>query len=706
MVSTVGTENDTRYRRVDISTIPQIANRIKSSPSPIALDTETTGLNPRTSKVVTIQFGTVRNAFILDCRPFYDASPDVQALWKQNLQELIDVCPLVIGHNLKFDYKMVYHHFGVKLDRVADTMLQELVLYGVGIGSAENMGIKVNMLDTASRYGLRVSKDEQKWWIDLDTRDAWSQPLPDTQLAYCAQDVFIPQQIYAKQCVELASKSLTASADLENACLPAIARMELDGCFVDRERWEQIITQKSKQRSELAIELQAALTPIIREQRETVYEEEKWQFEAWLQALDLLTTNTRAKWEEGNTGLNWGTYKSNVLKKWRIENPRPKTPELDKGPINIGSHVQLKIALKGLGVCVESTDSEHLKPFTKTIPIVGKLAKWKELDKFVNAFGDNILQKIDTDNRIHPNYNQIGAATGRMSCSQPNWQQIPSHEPDETSLRRCVIAETGNVLLTADFSNIEARILADMSQDENLLAFFQKGGDLHCTTARLMFGLDATDIELKGTHEVPALELKPGLAYRSVAKTINFGLVYGMSPVKLAKTLGVAKEVAEELFMRYFEAYPGVAMWLKEASSQALQQGYSLTLAGRKRFYEVKPEPRYDEEIMEWERFLEKRSLWYRTNGSYERQAKNAPIQGSNADITKYALVLLYRHMPSYVKLVACVHDEVVLECPTEKAHAVAKLLATAMYKACKKYLHTVYIPPVDVEIERYWKKG
>jgi DNA polymerase I len=263
-----------------------------------------------------------------------------------------------------------------------------------------------------------------------------------------------------------------------------------------------------------------------------------------------------------------------------------------------------------------------------------------------------------------------------------------------------VIAAPGNVLLTADFSNIELRILAEMSKDETMLRFFAEGKDLHSETARLMFGLPE-DADPK------TMELAPGLTYRSVAKTINFGLVYGMSALSLASSLGIEQAKAEALMETYFATYPRVAQWLRKSSRQALQQGYSETIAGRKRWYAVPAQmPQYDPEYyQEWDEYLDERREYYKLAGRAERQAKNAPIQGTSADILKYALALLYQHLAEGCFIVACVHDEIVLEAPDEQAESCAALLAKAMQKACRAYLKTVAVPLPEVSVAPYWKK-
>lgn len=745
----------TRYQLVSIARIAEIAEVLKNKPVEISLDLETTSLNPLTGKITTLQCGTVKHAFILDCRAYYNLPEEEKQAWRTALSYLLQACPLIVGHNLKFDWRWLQHHFGIRLEKVRDTMLQEQVIYGIGLASDESDGIAVNMEATGERYGLEVGKELQKWSVNLDkprkfyedgsycfqvekkgklvdswwkpshmpykegeahpdkesfvreTTEHWTMPYPEVFLEYCAQDVYTPLLIHSEQLQRLEKLELEEVAEIENRCLPVLAQMELDGCYVDLEKWQAIIAKKEEAREQLGVELRAELTPLIKVEWEKQHCYESKLLSEWEASRDKMLLALTKKYPEVQGQMKWGEFKNKGMALFREQYPRPTTPKKVEEEINLGSSAQLQLALSCMGIQVDSTDKEHLEGYKYAFPLVKKLLEWKWLDHFLNNFGHTLLAKIDIDQRIHPTYNQM-VRTGRMSCSNPNWQQLPSHEPEETSVRRCVIAAPGNVLLTADLPNIEARILADISQDAALLSFFEKGGDLHCTTARLMFSLEATDKELKGDEEagIKPLELKPGLSYRSVAKTINFGLVYGMSPFKLSRTLGVSVEEAKALFSRYFEAYPGVAEWLQVSPQESLERGYSLTLAGRKRFYPVSDRgPAYDKRRMTWEEFIKLRSHWFRVRGSQERQAKNAPIQGSNADITKVALILLWHKVPSYVRFVACVHDEIVLECPEDKAEVVSKLLAGAMYKACRKYLKRVFIPAIEVNVAPYWKK-
>jgi DNA polymerase-1 len=686
-----------KYTLVSINDLPTLSRVIKESGLTIGLDTETTGLNCRSNKIITIQFGTVKQAYILDCREFYSADLETQELWKTRVIELINSCKEIVGHNLGFDFIMLYHHFNAKMNNMIDTMLQELIINGEGMSSAKKVGIGVGMEDTGLRYDLDVSKEEQKWWIDLDLRDEWKQPLPDNQLNYCYQDVKVPLLLHEKQKLILEEKGLESIAILENACIAPIAIMQYDGCYVDTKRWEKVVQAKKQKRDELNEEIVKVLSPFVVNENDAIYQDSLKKLLTWEESLKQVESKLKEVYQSTLTGVTWNAFKTQHIKKFKEMYPKPKLPKrVEK--INLNSPKQMKIALNALGIPVTSTDKENLEQYEQEHNIIKTLLEWKKLDKLINSFGETFLTKVDIDGRIHPQYHQIGASTGRMSCSNPNWQQIPSHEDEKAgdTVRSCIVAEKGNCILTADFSNIELRILAEMSQDEIMLSLFESGVDLHSSTANMMFNLNASEDEIKGNKEkgIKALELSPGLSYRSAAKTINFGLMYGMSPISLAKTLKISDDLANNLFKAYFKTYPQVKIWLDKTAMRAVKDGYSLTVLGRKRFYDTS---------------LRKAKIlgipYNQMISSYKRQAKNAPIQGTSADITKHALVILYKSMPSYLKIVACVHDEIVVEVPKDKASEASEILSNAMYQACKFHLKTVKIPPIEVTIADHWKK-
>ncbi len=321
---------------------------------------------------------------------------------------------------------------------------------------------------------------------------------------------------------------------------------------------------------------------------------------------------------------------------------------------------------------------------------------YREAQKFVDSFGEKLLSFADENNRIHPDYHQIGADTGRMSCSAPNWQQVPS-KGDGKKLRRCVIAGEGNKLITADFSNIELRIIADLSGDERMLEMFASGQDLHSYTARLMFDLDES-VNPKTT------EWRGGLTYRQAAKIVNYLIPYGGSAFAIAQQNNMPVEDAEELVNKWFEMFAGVKAWMEGLQREVHRHWHSRTLSGRIRHYDKPREPErgWGKNFKE---FKQAQLTFRKQVAAIERQARNSPVQGLSADITKLAVALFYEMCaPSLGIIVAVVHDEIVVESPGDEAEEVREILADAMQGACLKYLRRVTIPRPEPTISDHWE--
>jgi DNA polymerase-1 len=273
--------------------------------------------------------------------------------------------------------------------------------------------------------------------------------------------------------------------------------------------------------------------------------------------------------------------------------------------------------------------------------------------------------------RIHPDFNQIGADTGRFSCTNPNIQQIPA----TSDFRQCFIPAPGYKLVTCDYSQAELRILAQLSQDPAFVEAFQSGGDLHRLTASQMFQVPPDLVDKK---------------QRSAAKVINFGLAYGRGPAALGVQLGVSTEEAKSLIDQYFKAYAGIQRWLDHAGKEAVRKGYSITLLGRKRYYA--PLDTHDPD-------------YNKKRASIERQGKNSPIQGANADMTKLALIGLHEALQGYdARVVNTVHDEIVVEAKEDQAEAVCTIVEHEMVKAGQQLLTLVPVV-ADAKIADFWSK-
>ena len=296
-----------------------------------------------------------------------------------------------------------------------------------------------------------------------------------------------------------------------------------------------------------------------------------------------------------------------------------------------------------------STSQEALEKLAGKHPIIEKLLEYRKLEKLRSTYLDPLPKIADANNRLHTSFNQSSTATGRLSSSNPNLQNIPVRGPLGVRMRACFTAAPGKVLVSADYSQIELRVLAHLSQDPTLLDSFGKNEDIHRRTASLLF-------------DVLQAEVTPD--QRRNAKTINFGLVYGMGPQKLARELDISMNQAKEFIERYFEKLGKLREYYDQVEKDARAKGYVSTMTGRRR-----PCP----DILSANQQMRSRA---------RRQAINTCIQGSAADIIKLAM-LAAAGDPELkrleARLILQIHDELLLECAPENAEAAGKRLAELM---------------------------
>lgn len=285
-----------------------------------------------------------------------------------------------------------------------------------------------------------------------------------------------------------------------------------------------------------------------------------------------------------------------------------------------------------------STDAEVLEELYNAHPIVPLLLQYRSLYKLKSTYIEVFLKEVSPiTGRVHTEFNQTGTATGRLSSQKPNLQNIPIKGEEGLAIRRAIIAEEGFFIVSLDYSQIELRVLAHFSGDENLLKAFQEGKDIHTHTACEVFGVTPDRV----TPEM-----------RRVAKVINFGIAYGMSPYGLSKELKIDVASAETYIKKYFARYPGVKRYMDEIIDEAKKNGWVKTICGRKRYIP--------------ELFSPSRNV--RELG--QRIAINTPIQGSSADLIKSAMVVLHRFLEEHnlkSRIILQVHDELLLEVPEEE---------------------------------------
>lgn len=296
-----------------------------------------------------------------------------------------------------------------------------------------------------------------------------------------------------------------------------------------------------------------------------------------------------------------------------------------------------------------STNAEVLDKLRGTHPVVEGVLSYRQLTKLKSTYVDGLTREIEGDGRIHTNFQNTVTATGRLSSTEPNLQNIPVRTPLGAEMRKMFIAGEGNVLVDADYSQIELRLLAHIANDAAMIENYKLGGDIHAATAASVYGVP---LELV-TKEM-----------RSACKAINFGIVYGISAYSLSQDLHISVGEAKDYIERYFAKFPGVAEYQKKVVADAKEQGYVSTIQGRRRWL---PELRSSNYVM-------------RQFG--ERVALNMPIQGTAADIMKLAMIRVQDRLKAEGltgQLVLQVHDELIVECPKSEAEQVAKLVQEEM---------------------------
>ena len=299
-----------------------------------------------------------------------------------------------------------------------------------------------------------------------------------------------------------------------------------------------------------------------------------------------------------------------------------------------------------------STGAEVLEKLRNVYPIADAILEYRELTKLKSTYADGLLKVISPDGRIHTNFKMTVTATGRLSSTEPNLQNIPVRRQLGSQIRKMFIPGEGNILVDADYSQIELRLLAAITGDENMINAFLSGEDFHAATAAMMFG-------------IPVEEVTPQV--RSRAKAVNFGIIYGMQAFTLAQDLHVSRKEAQEYMDAYFARFPKVAEYMKSIVEQAERDGYVSTLYGRRRA------------------LPELKSSSYMTREFGKRVALNMPIQGTAADIIKLAMAAADRAIEESglkARLILQVHDELIIECPEDEAGKAAELLKNAMENA------------------------
>jgi len=541
----------------------------------IAVDTETTSLDPMQAELVGFSFSvTVGEAFYIPLAHSYPGAPE-QLDRDQVISKLKPILENParpkVGQHIKYDMN-VLSNYGVQVQGVAsDTMLESYVF--------NSTGSRHNMDSLALKYLGRQTVHYE----DIAGKGAkqilFSEVPIETAGHYAAEDADITLALHEHLWPRLQQEPALSSVllDIEIPLIPVLARMEQRGVLIDGELLARQSAELSKQ----------------------------------------------------------------------IHHLEQEAHESAGQPFNLGSPKQLQQILfekQGLPVIRKtpkgqaSTAEDVLQELARQYELPSLILEYRSLSKLKSTYTDRLPEQINPrTGRVHTSYHQAVAATGRLSSTDPNLQNIPIRTPQGRRIRQAFIASPGCLVMACDYSQIELRIMAHLSDDEGLLKAFHEGIDVHQATAAEVF-----DVSLEAVDD----------GQRRAAKAINFGLMYGMSAFGLSRQLNIGRPEAQAYMDTYFLRYPGVQDFMEETRQKARKQGYVETLYGRRL---------YLADI--------NASNMQRRQGA-ERAAINAPMQGTAADIIKRAMISVDRWLEEQMpdaKLVMQVHDELVFEVPEDQ---------------------------------------
>ena len=624
----------------------------------IGLDTETSGFDPYTTKLYTLQLGDNDVQYVIDLTTI-----DIN-----EYKELLETKGL-IGHNLKFDLRFLYH-YRVIPTKVYDTFLGE---------KTSRLGIESHRCSLAAcvlrHCGVVLSKEER---LNITGR------LTEGFVKYSAYDVKYLHELKDKQEFIQLGDGTSVSIELDNKFVLVLAYIEYSGMKLDVEQWTAKINKVQK----IADEAEEQLNQYILDNKMEKFIDSQ---------LDLFSSSTKVN-------VNWNSP-AQVVEFFQALGVNTKVVEKGKTK--------------------DTIEANHLVKFSSKYPIIDLYLKFKGAQKDIGTYGQNWIDQINpVSGRIHTQFKQL-MNTGRLSSGGKsgdvrnfNFQNIPSDQ--ET--RSCFVASEGNTLVGCDYTGQEQIVLVNKCLDKNLLEFYDNDlGDMHSYIASKMYpeldGMDLNDIKKKHKDK------------RQSAKVAGFAINYGGSGIGIADQLGLSVDQGQYIYDSYFKAFPGLKAYFDETKKFGVENGYVLIspVTGKKsyvdyydEFVQIKNEMNKDF----WDKYKqlknsdtptaremkEKVSKFFRKRGDIERMSLNYGIQGESAEITKLACVyfwtkyLVPNNLLFKVLIVNIIHDEILIETPEEIAQQAAAQLEKSMVDAGAKFCKRVPLK-ADPCIAPYWRK-
>jgi DNA polymerase I len=606
----------------------------------IAIDTETTGLDPHSDKILLIQMSDGNYTVVIDMkiRNSLSLKRTESNAWKLMVAVLTGTS-VKVGHNIGFDFKMLRSAFGCNMSNMFCTMLAERILT-----SGKDLINKYPSLKSIVPKYTDVTEKDMKKEIREDFYMGYVlKEFTRDQLEYSARDVLVLLPIYYAQMQQLRLDNMMQVAALEFNIIEAISLMEYYGVNIDTVHWRQTMVEVEEERVKVRAEIQDYLQPLAKQ----------------------------------------------------------KSLFADFCPISIDSPSQLLKALQDLGVEVESTGKNILDKIKGSHPVVKPLLKYRKMNKLITSFGETLLEKINpVTGRLHCNFKQIGADSGRMAALNPNLQQIPS----DSKFRQGFIAPEGFKCISADYSAQELRVLAFLSNESNMLEAYWRGEDLHNKTTSLVYGipmqvlsevLDNLDKKKAENRFNEITKEEEDFKHkRGISKSTNFLCAYGGSYKRLADVANIPEKEAMYVIDTFFESYPALKKYIQNEGQKAIAKGYSETILGRRRYYNLPPtsDPDYG-----------------RIEAAIKRQAVNHTIQGASAEMTKLAVYYAHQkfinsfgNQDAYLCL--SIHDEIVAMCKKGIEKEVESVLLGAMQQAFEYIIPPDIIPfKAESSIGEFW---
>lgn len=668
---------DTNFISVDYTFLdnaydfPKYYDKITSMGNIIGIDTETTGLDYHSDRVIMVQISNGYDTYVIDVR-------NIELKKHKPIKDYLEnESVLKIAQNATFDYSMLKMSSGIELNNLYCTKVAEQVI-SAGKDPAEKFNLAAIV---KKRLGFTLEKE-----IRTSFLNTYNLPFSDSQILYGARDAYILPEVYNQQQIDIEKYGLQEVIELEMKCIAPLSDMTLHGCLIDKDKWRLIIKYA-------------------------------------------------------------GIFQEKVDKQLRKDFSDVATQQTLFGevPINLKSQPQLLSYLRKLGVPLETTSVKELKDYENTYEAVAHLLEYRRYEKIRSSYGEELLSKIKTSTgRLHPEYNQTAAKTGRSSSSNPNSQQFPrgkefvdklipadlkneevysllkssdyvlpeksledkdAKDNEKYSLigtlssgevlyvdrqeglyyyipdfRECFKPSPGYKIVQLDFPQAEMRIMAALSGDRVMLDAFANNQDVYKRTAAEALKIPYEKVDKK---------------QRTNFKSVLLGLGYGLSPFGLARNLKISKDEAEDIFNRFHHAFPVLSAWLEKTGAESFKRGYADTVIGRRRWLPFLIDPNKQQDEAE--------TLMH----ALIREGKNMPMQGGNSDLTKKCLVYIYneikkRKLPAHLMLV--VHDEFVGEALEEYAKEVA-----LVFEECADRAFAELFPQVPTHCEAligdYWVK-